>query len=119
MLSRKPQPPLPGKGAGGRVGTGSSIGAYARKMLALEKVDKDIDPREAVLKYAEVGLLVRERGVHVSGLAGLLYIRCVNHLSPFAVQVAKDKPFWVAPAYQATQPKPVFLEEEDSDEETK
>ena len=54
-LSRKPDPPLPGKGAGGRVGTGgSSIGAYVRKIAALERnVDKDVDPREALLKYAK------------------------------------------------------------------
>ena len=41
-------------GAGGRVGTGSSLGAYVRKMAAIE-VDKDQDPREALLKYAKVG----------------------------------------------------------------
>ncbi len=51
VLSHKPEPPLPGKGAGGRVGTGSSLGAYVRKIAALEKVDKDMDPREALLKY--------------------------------------------------------------------
>ena len=53
VLSHKPEPPLPGKGAGGRVGTGSSLGAYVRKIAALEKVDKDVDPREALLKYAK------------------------------------------------------------------
>ena len=53
VLSHKPEPPLPGKGAGGRVGTGSSLGAYVRKIAALEKVDKDMDPREALLKYAK------------------------------------------------------------------
>ena len=54
VLSHKPEPPLPGKGAGGRVGTGSSLGAYVRKIVALEKVvDKDMDPREALLKYAK------------------------------------------------------------------
>jgi hypothetical protein len=35
------------------VGTGSSLGAYVRKIAALEKVDKDVDPREALLKYAK------------------------------------------------------------------
>ncbi len=52
--SHKPDPPLH-KGAGGRVGTGgSSIGAYVRKIAALERtVDKDVDPREALLKYAK------------------------------------------------------------------
>ena len=55
VLSRKPEPPLPNKGAGGRVGVGSSIGSYVRKIAALEKVtDKDVDPREALLKYAKV-----------------------------------------------------------------
>ena len=53
-LSHKPEPPLPGKGAGGRVGSGSSLGSYVRKIAALEKVDKDVDPREALLKYAKV-----------------------------------------------------------------
>ena len=44
-LSRKPEPPLPNKGAGGRVGVGSSLGSYVRKIAALEKVtDKDVDP---------------------------------------------------------------------------
>ena len=53
-LSRKPEPPLPNKGAGGRVGVGSSLGSYVRKIAALEKVtDKDMDPREALLKYAK------------------------------------------------------------------
>ena len=33
---------------------GSSLGAYVRKIAALEKVtDKDVDPREALLKYAK------------------------------------------------------------------
>lgn len=44
-------------GVGGRVsaGGGSSIGAYMRKITALETaVDKDEDPREALLKYAKV-----------------------------------------------------------------
>ena len=39
-LSKKPEPPLPNKGAGGRVGVGSSLGAYVRKIAALEKVTK-------------------------------------------------------------------------------
>ena len=41
-------------GAGGRIGAGSSLGAYVRKIAALEKVDIDQDPREALLKYAKV-----------------------------------------------------------------
>ena len=35
------------------MGSGSSLGAYVRKIAALEKVDKDVDPREALLKYAK------------------------------------------------------------------
>ena len=42
-------------GTSGRIGAGSSLGAYVRKIAALEKVDIDQDPREAVLKYAKVG----------------------------------------------------------------
>ena len=56
VLSHKPEPPLPGKGAGGgggRMGSGSSLGAYVRKIAALEKVDKDVDPCEALLEYAK------------------------------------------------------------------
>lgn len=40
-------------GGGGRIATGSSLGAYVRKITAMEKVDKE-DPRDAVLKYAKV-----------------------------------------------------------------
>ncbi|XP_064384798.1 WD repeat-containing protein 70-like isoform X2 [Halichondria panicea] len=86
-ISHKPDPPLH-KGAGGRVGTGgSSIGAYVRKIAALERpvtVEKDVDPREALLKYAKK---------------------------------ANEKPFWVTPAYTSTQPKVIFQEEESSEEE--
>ena len=32
------------------MGSGSSLGAYVRK---IEKVDKDADPHEALLKYAK------------------------------------------------------------------
>ena len=54
VLSHKPEPPLPGKGTGGRMGSGSSLGAYVRKIAALEKVDKDVDPCDALLKYAKI-----------------------------------------------------------------
>ena len=57
-------------GAGGRVGTGSSLGAYVRKMAAIDVV-KDQDPREALLKYAKVG-----RAVHV--LLALVFISCLE-----------------------------------------
>ena len=42
-------------GFGGRIASGSSLGAYVRKITAMEKVDKE-DPRDAVLKYAKVRL---------------------------------------------------------------
>lgn len=44
-------------GFGGRIASGSSLGAYVRKITAMEKVDKE-DPRDAVLKYAKVGLVI-------------------------------------------------------------
>ena len=50
-------------GAGGRtVGSGgSSLGAYVRKVAALEQgVVVDEDPREAILKYAKVGVNNRQ-----------------------------------------------------------
>lgn len=43
-------------GFGGRIASGSSLGAYVRKITALEKVDKE-DPRDAVLKYAKVSIV--------------------------------------------------------------
>ena len=45
------------KGFGGRIASGSSLGAYVRKITAMEKVDKE-DPRDAVLKYAKVSLVI-------------------------------------------------------------
>ena len=42
------------KGVGGRIGTGSSLGSYVRKIIAVENVELDEDPREALLKYAKV-----------------------------------------------------------------
>ena len=41
-------------GIGGRLGVGSSLGAYVRKITAMEKPENLDDPREAVLKYAKV-----------------------------------------------------------------
>lgn len=41
-------------GVGGRLGTGSSLSTYIRKMEAVENVELDEDPREALLKYAKV-----------------------------------------------------------------
>lgn len=49
-------------GIGGRLGTGSSLGSYVRKIRAVENVELDEDPREALLKYAKVGGL-RGRGL--------------------------------------------------------
>ena len=67
-------------GAGGRIGVGSSLGAYVRKVTALEKVDKDQDPREALLKYAKV------RDIHslcvaisYEGFDNVLTIKALSH----------------------------------------
>lgn len=68
-------------GFGGRIASGSSLGAYVRKITALEKVDKE-DPRDAVLKYAKVSI-VTKRNVDIL----------------FKLQVAEEDPYWVAPAY--------------------
>jgi WD40 repeat protein len=84
QLSHKPETPAPGKGVGGRLGTGSSLGSYVRKIRAVENVELDEDPREALLKYAKS---------------------------------AKENPYWVAPAYTGTQPKPLFHEDEESEED--
>ena len=46
-------------GIGGRLGVGSSLGAYVRKITAMEKPENLDDPREAVLKYAKVCTYVR------------------------------------------------------------
>ena len=40
-------------GAGGRLGVSSSLAAYVRKTAAVESVE-EVDPREALLKYAKV-----------------------------------------------------------------
>lgn len=52
VKSRKPQLPVGKKGAGGRLGVGSSLAAYVRKTAAVESVE-EVDPREALLKYAK------------------------------------------------------------------
>jgi hypothetical protein len=84
LLSRKPEAPIGKRGTGGRLGVGSSFGAYLRKVAALEKVENMDDPREAVLKYAKI---------------------------------AEEDPYFVAPAYNQTQPKAVFSEVNDEDED--
>ena len=43
-------------GAGGRLGVGSSLAAYVRKTAAVESVE-EVDPREALLKYAKVSFV--------------------------------------------------------------
>ena len=67
-------------GAGGRIGVGSSLGAYVRKVTALEKVDKDQDPREALLKYAKVrdiqSLCV---AISYEGFDNVLRIKALSH----------------------------------------
>ncbi|XP_065890043.1 WD repeat-containing protein 70-like [Dysidea avara] len=82
VLSHKPEPPI-SKSGGGRIAAGSSLGAYVRKITAMEKLDKE-DPRDAVLKYAKV---------------------------------AEEDPYWIAPAYDRTQPEPVFADVQDEEEE--
>lgn len=82
VKSRKPQPPVGKKGAGGRLGIGSSLAAYVRKTAAVESVE-EVDPREALLKYAKE---------------------------------AAENPHWIAPAYKNTQPKPIFQQEEEEED---
>lgn len=43
-------------GVGGRLGTGSSLSSYVRKIIAVENVELDEDPREALLKYDKVSV---------------------------------------------------------------
>ena len=53
-------------GIGGRLGTGSSLGSYVRKIRAVENVELDEDPREALLKYAKVRTDTRTGESHTS-----------------------------------------------------
>ena len=78
-----------GAGAGGRISTGgSSIGAYMRKVAALERaVEKDEDPREAILKYAKV-------------ISPLFIALNFKFMCSVFGQVAEDNPYWVNPAYK-------------------
>lgn len=52
ILSKKPEPPVSGPGAGGRIRQGMSLSGFIIKQIALEKYD-DSNPRESILKHAE------------------------------------------------------------------
>jgi len=67
-LTKKPEPPMKGKLVS------HSLTAYIMTQIH-KNTDRDIDAKEALLKYADF---------------------------------AEKNPEWVAPAYQKTQPKPVF-----------
>ncbi|XP_078442202.1 transducin/WD40 repeat-like superfamily protein [Wolffia australiana] len=89
IKSHKPELPVTGPGFGGRVGTtkGSLLTQYLLKQGGLLKETwMDEDPREAILKYADLA--------------------------------AKD-PKFIAPAYQKTQPEPVFAKSDSDEEEEK
>ena len=73
-------------GAGGRLGVSSSLAAYVRKTAAVESVE-EVDPREALLKYAKVcGGRVRVWGggrgrpSKVCGGVGSCFIVCTWNL---------------------------------------
>ena len=88
---RKPFVPLRGgsAGIGGQIGT--SVQSSMMKAMMQDKRYLSEDPREAILKYAEI---------------------------------AEKDPYWVAPAYKESQPKPqfadsVYLNEEEAKREAK
>jgi hypothetical protein len=88
---RKPFVPLRGgsAGIGGQIGT--SVQSSMMKSMIQDKRYLSEDPREAILKYAEI---------------------------------AEKDPYWVAPAYKESQPKPqlaegVYLNEEEAKREAK
>ncbi|CAG7722181.1 unnamed protein product [Allacma fusca] len=76
VKSHRPDLPITA-GSGGRVAaSGSTLSSYVIRNLGLSKsVKDDMDPREAILRYAKE---------------------------------AAENPIWVTPAYQKTQPKPIF-----------
>lgn len=87
VKSKRPELPMTGPGAGGRLAaSGSTYASFIAKNIAVRnKLDDSLDPREALLRHAEE---------------------------------ASKNPYWVSPAYSATQPKPVFRSpDEDEDEE--
>ena len=90
LRSKRPELPMTGPGAGGRLAnSGSTYASFiARNIATRNKIDDSLDPREALLRHAKE---------------------------------ASENPYWVSPAYAATQPKPVFRTAEedanDSDDE--
>jgi WD40 repeat protein len=76
ILSHRPEQPIEGPGSGGRIG--SSVTQSIMRHV-LKDTQRDVDPREALLKYAEI---------------------------------AEKEPLYVTPAYQHTQPKTLFDEEQ-------
>lgn len=86
VKSRRPELPVTGPGAGGRIASaGNTFASFIAKKLGVKnKIDDSIDPREAILRHAKE---------------------------------AEENPYWVTPAYGATQPKPVFAQENKDDDE--
>lgn len=90
VKSRRPDLPITGPGAGGRLAaSGSTYASFIAKNIATRnKLNDSMDPREALLRHA---------------------------------QEASENPYWVSPAYAATQPKPIFRaldDQEDEDQDT-
>lgn len=87
LKSRRPELPVTGPGAGGRIASaGSTYASFIARNIATKnrKIDDNEDPREALLKYAKK---------------------------------AEEEPYWVAPAYKTTQPKPIYQQETVEEEE--
>ncbi|XP_055356352.1 WD repeat-containing protein 70-like [Paramacrobiotus metropolitanus] len=82
IKSQRPELPVTGPGAGGRVGqAGGTLSSFLVRKLgyAQKRKDEDVDPRQALLRHAEAA--------------------------------AKD-PYWVSPAYAKTQPNTIFQQGE-------
>ncbi|XP_022669030.1 WD repeat-containing protein 70-like isoform X1 [Varroa destructor] len=78
VKSRRPELPVTGPGAGGRIASGGNTHtSFIVRQLGIRDrvIDESEDPREALLRHAEA---------------------------------AAANPYWVSPAYKHTQPKPVF-----------
>lgn len=78
LKSRRPDLPVTGPGAGGRIASGGNTHtSYIVRQLGIRDrvIDDTEDPREALLKHAKA---------------------------------AAEDPYWVSPAYKNTQPKPIF-----------
>ncbi|GBG79575.1 hypothetical protein CBR_g29722 [Chara braunii] len=89
IKSRRPEPPLPGPGHGGRVGAskGSLLTQYLlREGGLIKETWMEEDPREAILRHADA---------------------------------AKEEPLIFGAAYSRTQPEPVFQMPDDEEEDDK